>query len=227
MLSHAATSKRKTVTSNVLSTRTNALSICEFFETSLANVQRTDMTLFLDCIREIDVNLVLFALLLFVVMYWKVGSPSFLLFRWTERLRLRPSFMACKQHTTGWKRRFSGSRVSRTVWSWVYGGFWISESKIEWRISECFWSRDTFFCNLSISWDISYWNSNWSYNIRRFSKCFISWNFIGSISSNIISSPVSFGPSTPVQSASAAPAGLQSFPGGFFFLLHAAKVRSS
>ena len=77
MLSHAATSKRKTVTSNVLSTRTNALSICEFFETPLANVQRTDTTLFLDCIREIDVNLVLFALFLFVVMYWKVGKSVF------------------------------------------------------------------------------------------------------------------------------------------------------
>ena len=48
--------------------------------------------------------------------------------------------------------------------------------------------------------------------LQRFSKCSISWNFISSISSNIISS--SFGPSTPVQSASAAPAGLQSSPGG-------------
>ena len=83
------------------------------------------------------------------------------------------------------------------VWTSVFGSFWVFASKVEWRISESFWCRDTIFCNLSISWDISYWNSKWSYHIRRFSKCFISWDFISSILSNIISSFVwAFDPSS-------------------------------
>ena len=82
-----------------------------------------------------------------------------------------------------WRHLVQQRGMNLSLW-----GFWISESKVEWKVSESFWSRDTFFCIISISWDISYWNSKWSYHIRRFSKCFISWDFISSILSNIISS---------------------------------------
>lgn len=65
---------------------------------------------------------------------------------------------------------------SKERYVWVPQSFWIEN---KWGIAKSLRSRSAFISAFS------HWNPKWNHNLTRISKCSISKNFLGSLSSNI------------------------------------------